>query len=140
MTRKPTDHPKGGRSAPNVSANHAADERFVPAPASEAPSSEPGPRSGPPARAGTASEGPRPVGSAPALDPKEMKGRLMADTDTQPDPPVPQDAEGRPGGTVHVCDRFPVLDICELAHREVTGKALCLSDEDLRADAIHQHL
>jgi len=38
------------------------------------------------------------------------------------------------------CSAFSILDLCELAHRDVTRQALHLRDEDIRTEEIRDHL
>jgi len=57
------------------------------------------------------------------------------------DPGVPPAAEGSPPAEPSsTCGRFPVLAICEKAHRDQTGRALCLTSPDFPAEAIQHHL
>jgi hypothetical protein len=48
--------------------------------------------------------------------------------------------EDRAQAHSHTCGLFAVLDLCEQAHRDVTGKPLCLNDQDLRTQEIKAHL
>jgi hypothetical protein len=53
---------------------------------------------------------------------------------------TPARAEDKPRLHPHTCGLFAVLDICEIAHRDVAGKPLCLGDADLREPILRDHL
>jgi hypothetical protein len=45
-----------------------------------------------------------------------------------------------PGRRHSSCDRYPLLPVLELAHRDVTGRPACLRQEDLPGEDIRRHL
>jgi hypothetical protein len=64
-------------------------------------------------------------------------GRLHS-TAAPDDPPVADSA--RPAEHPYTCGLFPVLVICEKAHRDRTGRPLCLGSPDFPAAALAHHL
>jgi len=66
------------------------------------------------------------------------QGRIQASA-TNPGVP-PDSGEASPAEPLYTCGRFPVLAICEKAHRDQTGRALCLNSLDFPAEAIRHHL
>jgi hypothetical protein len=53
--------------------------------------------------------------------------------------PSPSEGE-QPADQSLTCGRFPVLAICEKAHRDRTGRPLCLGSPDFPAEQIQHHL
>ena len=63
----------------------------------------------------------------------------------RPDAPLalpagPEPDRGEPDDPQDTCGDFEILDICEQAHRDVTGQPLCLEDRDVRTEQIRSHL
>src|SRR5262249_49330576 len=127
MTRKRAGRPRKGASV--GTAKLAGTNRGLrllgdvpPDPETPAPS---------PQASGPAPPAPAPAGSA---------GTGSGGRAGREGPAVGPGRERRPAPTQHLCGLYAVLDLCEQAHRDVTGKPLCLNDCDLRTEEIREHL
>lgn len=102
----------------------------------------------------------KPSNPSRIMDAQQRKGRTPMTATGEPTTPRPPDngTEQNRGETSsretsfreterkkhpaasRACERYSILDLCEQAHRDVTGQPLCLRDEDLRTAEIRQHV
>jgi hypothetical protein len=74
--------------------------------------------------------------------PEPIAGETRSEAPAPPAAPTQPLPANATTGTdpARTCGAFSILDLCEQAHRDVTRKALCLRDEDLKTAELLAHL